>query len=199
MDLFIILSIIQETRDYLIKVLTFLAWISYIFLTASFIFLSARMSTMKTKVLLSSIFFMADSVVKGNFRIWYWSNLFLGGDAKILGISWSLQGPWSMEGNRCSNFRHTLLQTDSTCLYCLRSLSCLSLWISLLGIGSWNNQQAFKNSVLNKKRLKTPYEEHVKPMSTFDYSRLLWNSQSFHLSNIFVNNKKQSSFSQSSC
>lgn len=52
---------------------------SYIFFTASLIFfLSARMSTMKTKVLLSSIFFIADSVVKGYLRIWYWSNLFRG-------------------------------------------------------------------------------------------------------------------------
>jgi hypothetical protein len=30
-----------------------------------------RTSTMKTSVLLSSIFFIADSVVSGNFRIWW--------------------------------------------------------------------------------------------------------------------------------
>merc|ERR1711990_790412 len=45
---------------------------SYIFLIASLICtLLARTSTMKTRVLFSSIFFMADSVVRGNFRIWY--------------------------------------------------------------------------------------------------------------------------------
>merc|ERR1712025_1158212 len=37
--------------------------------------LVARTSTMKTRVLLSSIFFMADSVVSGYFRMQYWSSL----------------------------------------------------------------------------------------------------------------------------
>lgn len=70
----------ENARHYLIKVLTFFAWMSYIFFTASFIFfLSARMSTRKTRVLLSSIFFIADSVVRGQCRIWYWSSLFLPG------------------------------------------------------------------------------------------------------------------------
>ena len=58
--------------NYLIRVLTFFAWMSYIFLTAALIFfLSALRSTMKTRVLLSSIFFIADSVVRGYLRIWY--------------------------------------------------------------------------------------------------------------------------------
>lgn len=70
--------------------LTFFAWMSYIFLTAALIFfLSALMSTMKTRVLLSSIFFIADSVVRGYLRIWYWSSLFLPG-ALILGYLGSL-------------------------------------------------------------------------------------------------------------
>jgi hypothetical protein len=75
---------------YLIRVLTFFAWMSYIFLTAALIFfLSALRSTMKTRVLLSSIFFIADSVVRGYFRVWYWSSLFLPG-ALTLGYLGSL-------------------------------------------------------------------------------------------------------------
>jgi hypothetical protein len=70
----------MQVDIYLIRVLTFFAWMSYIFLTAALIFfLSALRSTMKTRVLLSSIFFIADSVVRGYFRIWYWSSLFLPG------------------------------------------------------------------------------------------------------------------------
>ena len=52
---------------YLMRVFTLSAVISYNFLTASLIcFLLAVSPTMKTKVLLSSIFFIADSVVRGN-------------------------------------------------------------------------------------------------------------------------------------
>jgi hypothetical protein len=80
----------MQVSIYLIKVLTFFAWMSYIFLTAALIFfLSALRSTMKTRVLLSSIFFIADSVVRGYFRIWYWSSLFLPG-ALTLGYFGSL-------------------------------------------------------------------------------------------------------------
>merc|ERR1711998_267446 len=58
----------------LIRELIFCVSMSYIFLIASFICtLLARTSTMKTRVLFSSIFFMADSVVSGYFRIWYLS------------------------------------------------------------------------------------------------------------------------------
>ena len=49
---------------------------SYIFLTAALIFgLLALISTMKTRVLLSSIFFMADSVVNGCLMVENWSSL----------------------------------------------------------------------------------------------------------------------------
>ena len=51
---------------YLIKVLTLEASMSYSFFTDALIWgLLALTSTMNTRVLLSSIFFMADSVVKG--------------------------------------------------------------------------------------------------------------------------------------
>ena len=57
---------------YLISVLTLAAWMSYNFFTASLIcFLLAVSPTMKTRVLLSSIFFIADSVVRGNLMISY--------------------------------------------------------------------------------------------------------------------------------
>lgn len=69
-----------QQEIYLINVLIFFVWMSYIFFTASFIFfLSALRSTMKTRVLLSSIFFIADSVVRGYLRMAYWSSLFLPG------------------------------------------------------------------------------------------------------------------------
>merc|ERR1711998_21886 len=56
----------------LIRELIFCVSMSYIFLIASLIStLLARTSTMKTRVLFSSIFFIADSVVSGYFRIWY--------------------------------------------------------------------------------------------------------------------------------
>merc|ERR1712159_193851 len=58
------------------SVLTLAVLISYMRRTASVICrLVARTSTMKTRVLLSSIFFMADSVVSGYFRMQYWSSL----------------------------------------------------------------------------------------------------------------------------
>lgn len=70
----------RRNSIYLIRVLTFLVCMSYIFLTAALIFfLSARMSTMKTRVLLSSIFFIALSVVNGYLSIWKWSSLHLPG------------------------------------------------------------------------------------------------------------------------
>lgn len=56
-----------DHSSYLIRVLTFATSISYSFLTACLIWcLFALTSTMNTSVLLSSIFFMADSVVNGN-------------------------------------------------------------------------------------------------------------------------------------
>jgi hypothetical protein len=59
-----------STRAHRISVLTFAVLISYILRTASVIWrLFARTSTMKTSVLLSSIFFIADSVVSGYLRI----------------------------------------------------------------------------------------------------------------------------------
>lgn len=61
-----------ERQTYLMRVLTLAAVISYNFFTASLIcFLLAVSPTMKTKVLLSSIFFIADSVVRGNLMISY--------------------------------------------------------------------------------------------------------------------------------
>merc|ERR1712166_587539 len=60
----------------LMRVFTLAHWTSYIAFTASLIFcLEALMSTMKTRVLISSIFFMADSVVRGYLIIEYLSNL----------------------------------------------------------------------------------------------------------------------------
>ena len=57
------------------RVLTLAVLISYIRRTASVICrLFARVSTMKTRVLLSSIFFIADSVVSGYLRMAYWSS-----------------------------------------------------------------------------------------------------------------------------
>ena len=59
-------------KPYLMRVLTLRAVMSYNFLTASLIcFLLAVSPTMKTKVLLSSIFFIADSVVRGNLIMSY--------------------------------------------------------------------------------------------------------------------------------
>ena len=56
------------------RVLTFSHWISYMALTASLMLrLLAVVATMKTSVLLSSIFFMADSVVSGNLMMAYLS------------------------------------------------------------------------------------------------------------------------------
>ena len=64
------------TMHYLISVLTLATSISYSFLTASLTMgLLARLSTMNTRVLLSSIFFMADSVVRGNLTMLYLSSL----------------------------------------------------------------------------------------------------------------------------
>ena len=58
------------------RVLTLATSMLYNFLTACLIIgLFARLSTIKTKVLLSSIFFMADSVVRGYLIKAYWSNL----------------------------------------------------------------------------------------------------------------------------
>ena len=59
---------------YRMRVLTLAAWTSYSFLTASLICrLFARMSVMKTSVLCSSIFFMADSVFSGDTIVRNWS------------------------------------------------------------------------------------------------------------------------------
>jgi len=55
---------------------------------------------MKTRVLLSSIFFIADSVVSGYFRIWYWSSLLTRGTERreYLGsrCSTSVFGRWNL-------------------------------------------------------------------------------------------------------
>ena len=69
--------------------------------TASVIWrLLARVSTMKTSVLLSSIFFIADSVVSGYLRIEYWSSgLTFGTDLReYLGLrsSRSVFGLWNL-------------------------------------------------------------------------------------------------------
>ena len=69
---------LSKAKDiaYRMSVLTLDTSISYNFLTAYLICgLLDRLSTMKTRVLLSSIFFMADSVVRGNFTILNWSSL----------------------------------------------------------------------------------------------------------------------------
>ena len=86
---------------YRTSVLTFAVLISYMRRTASVIWrLLARVSTMKTSVLLSSIFFMADSVVSGYLRIAYWSSgLTLGTDLReYLGLrsSRSVFGLWNL-------------------------------------------------------------------------------------------------------
>jgi len=58
------------------SVLTLETWMLYNLLTAILICgLLARLSTMKTNVLLSSIFFIADSVVSGYLIILNWSKL----------------------------------------------------------------------------------------------------------------------------
>ena len=63
---------VEDKHRYLIRVFTFSAWTSYSFLTASLICLLLAVSeTMNTRVLLSSIFFIADSVVRGNLMMSY--------------------------------------------------------------------------------------------------------------------------------
>ena len=63
-----------------LSVLTLDASVSYNFLTASLIWgLLASLCTMKTRVLLSLIFFMADSLVRRYFTMVYWSILHLFG------------------------------------------------------------------------------------------------------------------------
>jgi len=62
--------------QYLIRVLTLETWMLYNLLTAILIWgLLARLSTINTNVLLSSIFFIADSVVSGYLIILNWSKL----------------------------------------------------------------------------------------------------------------------------
>lgn len=69
----------REVRTNLIKVLTLIQSTSYSFLIASLIcLLFALMSTMKTRVLFSSIFFIADSVLSG------WT----------MTLNWSSRGTW---------------------------------------------------------------------------------------------------------
>ena len=87
------------------SVLTLAVLISYMRRTASVICrLFARMSTMKTSVLLSSIFFIADSVVSGYLRIAYWSSgLTFGTDLReYLGLRSSRRvfGRWNFVLNR---------------------------------------------------------------------------------------------------
>ena len=88
------------------SVLTLAVLISYMRRTASVIWrLLARVSTMKTSVLLSSIFFMADSVVSGYFRIAYESSgLTFGTDLREnFGVRRSRRvfGRWNLQLYRC--------------------------------------------------------------------------------------------------
>ena len=70
----------KKYLHYLMSVLTLATSTSYNFLTAPLIFgLLARTSTINTRVLLSSIFFIADSVVSGCLMIANWSSLFVRG------------------------------------------------------------------------------------------------------------------------
>merc|ERR1712195_349457 len=106
-------SVVRRTYAFLLpsgltRVLTLAVLISYMRRTASVICrLFARVSTMKTRVLLSSIFFMADSVVNGNFRIWYWSSLLTRGTERrrYLGLRSrrSVFGLWNF------GFKYTLV------------------------------------------------------------------------------------------
>merc|ERR1711935_239059 len=99
-------SVVKRTYAFfrpsgLMSVLTLAVLISYMRRTASVICrLFARVSTMKTRVLLSSIFFIADSVVSGDFRIWYWSSLLTRGTERreYLGsrCSTSVFGRWNL-------------------------------------------------------------------------------------------------------
>lgn len=83
------------------RVLTLATPVSQNFFTSCLIWcLLASASTMNTSVLFSFIFFMVDSVVRGNLMMRQWSSLFLlcmlfGGD---LGCLWSSRvlGPWRM-------------------------------------------------------------------------------------------------------
>ena len=96
---------IKTLNTNLTKVLTFAISMSYNFFTASFICgLLALISTIKTSVLLSSIFFIADSVVRGCLTMANWSSLFILG-ADLFGnigflASLSVFGRW-----KCTDVR----------------------------------------------------------------------------------------------
>ena len=78
-------TVLQYFSTNLTRVFTLATSISYSLLTACFILgLLALISAINTSVLLSSIFFIAASVVSGCFMIAYWSNLFFLG-ADLLG------------------------------------------------------------------------------------------------------------------
>merc|ERR1711935_226404 len=88
------------------SVLTLAVLISYMRRTASVIWrLFARVSTMKTRVLLSSIFFIADSVVSGYLRMAYESSgLTFGTDLReYFGVRSSRRvfGLWNLQLYRC--------------------------------------------------------------------------------------------------
>lgn len=89
----LMLSYHSPSATYRIRVLTLAASTSYSFLTASLICLLLLFkSTMKTKVLLSSIFFMALSVFNG---CWMTRN-------------WSIRGKWGMDFRAYLGFRRSL-------------------------------------------------------------------------------------------
>ncbi len=91
---------------YLINTLTLATSMSYILLTAILILgLLAFKSTINTSVLLSSIFFIADSVVKGYLMIAHWSSLFTAG-MDFRGYLGERAGRWV-----CGRWKWTFLRT----------------------------------------------------------------------------------------
>ena len=83
---------LPKHSSYLIKVLTLQTLMSYNFLTADLIWcLLAFKLVIKTKVLLSSIFFMADSVVRGCLMI-LWASIRLREGVDFLGYLGFLAG-----------------------------------------------------------------------------------------------------------
>ena len=108
--------------------LTLAVLISYMRRTASVICrLFARVSTMKTSVLLSSIFFIADSVVSGYLRMEYWSSgLVLGTDLReYLGLRSSLSvfGRWNFVEYRFATERFLLAPASDLAAFLALSAS----------------------------------------------------------------------------
>merc|ERR1712194_911265 len=104
------------------KVLTLAHWTSYIARTASLICgLFALMSTRNTKVLISSIFFMADSVVTGHWMILYLSILFMR-FTDFLGYLGSLGFTRVLGLKKCTFVRTFLTFLDTELLTALATL-----------------------------------------------------------------------------